>query len=317
MAGTESDVQQSTLSVSEISGITNECHTATVGVKSLTEVNEKLGLRYGPKGSSPKILAKGMFADIDKFMVSGETDWGKETMAETGLPGTKVNVDGTIIYIHGISHSFGTEIDKKWGKEELDDFLREWVKKMMIDRGQSVVLESGMKAAYQMNYGNSVDEGSVVEGLFRGKEDWGKLFEALNEALAYSVGSAMMTLIRRGSKNAGITGFLRKLIDGRSSMTNLIELRKSFFRLSQPFYTLLSEAIAPSNAAERSIVLYRRGLATSEGDDVIHFLCGLEHEPHLVALAKSEGMENRGMMIFTKDRLTITKQKLLEYMAVH
>lgn len=289
---------------------------AADGALSLTEINKKLDLKYGLKNSSIKSLAKKMFAEIDIFMCRKESDWGNEVLVETGLPGTKVVIGEMTIYIHGIAHSLGTRFDKSLGKEKFDEFLRKWVHKTVIDKGEGVVLESGMKRAYQINYGNSVGEDLIVDSLFKRKENITHLFKEFGAALAYEAGSVLLSVIRKDhNQNVKLPEFFRRMVDARKSLEDLIELRKLFFRLPQPFYSLLSEEIAPSSAIERSVVLYRLGLGQMEGHKIVHFISGLDHEPHLVALAKCEGIENNDTRLFTKARIGLAKNKIFDLMA--
>ncbi|HCX25973.1 MAG: hypothetical protein UX08_C0004G0046 [Candidatus Collierbacteria bacterium GW2011_GWB1_45_35] len=280
------------------------------GSRSLEEVNGRLGYKYGKKNGSLKSVASEMFRDINKFMAVEERDWGADVLAETGLPGTKVVIGGVTVYFHGISHSQGNAIDKGVGKEEFDIYLKEWVNDTYFDKKEGVVLESGFRQAYHMNQGEPAGEDTVMDNLFR--ESIGSLLINTGVAIVISGFSAM---IRRNNIESGvIPDFLKKVIDGRKSIKDLVDLRKSFFKLPQPFWTLLLAELAPTHAVEKSIVMYRLGMDRVKGENTIHFLCGLDHEQHMAKLAKEEGLSRVGMTMFTKKGLELEGKQLLEKM---
>lgn len=285
---------------------------AAKGAFSLKEVNERLGFKYGSKNGDVRMIASGMFKDISKFMRSEEGDWGADVMAETGLPGTKVVVDGVTIYFHGISHSQGNSVDKGVGKEEFDNFFKKWVHDTYFDKKEGVVLESGFKAAYGMTWGTTAGEDSVMNRLY--KENYAKSVIDLSTALLLS---GFMSFIRRNeSYSAALPEFIGREINARKSMKDLIEMRKTFFKLPQPFLTLLFEGLGRSHIVEKSIVLFRQGMDQVRGETVVHFLCGLNHEASMAALAKQEGTHGAGRKAYTKAELELEGKDLLRKMAI-
>lgn len=285
-------------------------YLAAVGATSLGLVNEKLGFKYGPQNTPEEKVAKMMFRDIEKFMHKGNADWGEDVLAKTGLPGTKVVVDGMTVYFHGISHGQGNAIDKGVGREGFDDFLKKWVHDTYFDKKEGIVLESGFRQAYHMNQGEPAGEGSVMDNLF--KESLGSVLKEAGIAMFLS---AAMTFVRRNKEvGSAMPVFLQKLIYARKSIEDLIELRKSYFKLPQPFLTLLLAGLAPTHAVEKSIVMYRLGMDRMRGETVIHFLCGLDHEPQMATLARMEGISRASKGMYTRKGLEREGKQLVERM---